>query len=437
MDSIQSPDAQSLAYLTADLPGVGGVIKRFDEDFVVDELPLYPASGEGTHIYFTIEKRGLTTLAAVRIIARSLGRQPRDIGYAGLKDAHGITRQTLSIEHIDPGRIESLELARIKIVSITRHKNKIKLGHLAGNRFIVKIRDTVSLAPRAAGFGSRESTHSDRVTDVSPGDDLKSAQSILDVLVARGLANYFGPQRFGVRGDNARVGLAVLRDDYDEAIALILGRPGESDHGDIRRARELFDAGDLQGALTAWARPFAQQQRVCRAYIRSGGNAHKAWRAVDHTLRKLYVSAFQSELFNQVVTRRIDSLDRLLTGDIAYKHRNRACFAVQDAAVEQPRCDAFEISPTGPLFGRRMSAPTGPMGELEDRVLAESGLSRGQMRVKDGTKLDGARRPLRVPLTEATIDAAEDDRGPYLRVTFALPPGSYATCVTREICKVT
>ena len=103
--------------------------------------------------------------------------------------------------------------------------------------------------------------------------------------------------------------------------------------------------------------------------------------------------------------------------------------------MQQPRCDALEVSPTGPLFGKRMTEPTGAPGELERRVLGASGLSTEQMRVRDGTKLDGARRPLRVPLAEAAVGAGEDDRGAYIRLTFTLPPGSYATCVTREICK--
>lgn len=74
MNSADAHGAISLPHLTADLPGVGGVIKQYDEEFVVEELPLYEASGTGTHVYFTIEKRGLPTLAAVKIIAEGLGK---------------------------------------------------------------------------------------------------------------------------------------------------------------------------------------------------------------------------------------------------------------------------------------------------------------------------------------------------------------------------
>jgi tRNA pseudouridine13 synthase len=377
---------------------------------VVEEIPLYPASGEGTHTYFVVEKRGLTTLEAVRLIARRLGRNPRDIGYAGLKDAHGVTQQMLSLEHMDPAAVASIELGRVRVLSVNRHRNKIKLGHLAGNRFVIKVRETTE-------------------------SSVESARAVLDVLVKRGVPNYFGPQRFGARGDNALIGRAVLLDDFDEAIGLILGRPGPVDHGQVRRARELFDSGDLPASAEAWGHAFAEQAHICRALIKSGGDSRKAWRAVHHTLRRLYVSAFQSDLFNRVLARRIDGIDRLETGDIAWKHRNGACFLVEDAEVEQPRCAAFEISPTGPLFGRRMTEAQDAPGRVEAEVLAESGVTCDRLRGKGDAKVDGARRPLRVPLADLALDAGQDAQGQYVRLTFALPPGAYATSVIREVCK--
>lgn len=403
-----------LPYFTADLAGVGGMIKRFNEDFLVEELPLYLPSGQGTHTYFTIEKQGLTTLNSLQLIARALGKRPHDIGYAGMKDAHGVTRQMLSVEHVDPARVASLALGRVKVLSVDRHTNKLKLGHLAGNRFDIKIRE---------------------LSD-TPESLLPSGRRILDTLARRGVPNYFGPQRFGARGDNARIGEAILKENHEEAIALVLGRPGPADHGEVRRARELFDAGDLEAAAGAWPRAFAEQARICRVYHRSG-DARKAWRVVQHTLRKLYYSAFQSELFNRVVALRINHLDRVETGDLAWKHANGACFRVEDAAVEQPRCDALEISATGPLFGRRMTPAMGEPGRREAEILAETGLELNDWTSKDGTRFEGGRRPIRVPLVNAGIEAGGDDNGPYVRVSFQLPSGAYATNVTRELCKVT
>lgn len=411
MSSIPIYIESALPMLTADLPGIGGTIKKYNEDFVVEELPLYPAVGSGTHVYVTIEKQGITTPAAIQLIARELGKVPRDIGYAGLKDAHGITRQTLSIEHVDNSKVAGLQVPRVKVVSITRHGNKLKLGHLAGNRFQIKVRDAVE-------------------------DSRPRAEVILEKLRRMGVPNYFGPQRFGARGDNAAVGLAMVRGEFDEAVATMLGRPTERDHGPVRRARELFDAGDFEAAAEAWpAGVFSQQKRLCRAMIKERGRAAKAFRAVDPTLQKLLVSALQSQLFNEVVTRRITGLDRIEVGDVAWKHANGACFHVDDATVEQPRCENFEISPTGPLYGRRMTECTGHPAEVEKEILDAVSLSKDQIDLRGG-KISGGRRPLRIPLGEVGCEVGSDDRGPFTQMCFSLPAGAYATSVLREVCKL-
>ncbi|MCH7813494.1 MAG: tRNA pseudouridine(13) synthase TruD, partial [Planctomycetes bacterium] len=175
-----------LPYQTADSPGIGGRIKTEARDFRVEELPLYRPSGTGTHTYFGIEKTGLTTQQAVSRLAAALGKRPRDVGYAGLKDARAVTCQTLSVEHVDPQRVERLDLPGIRIQWVDRHTNKLKLGHLAGNRFLIKIRE---------------------VADPS----LPGVEAVLAALTRRGLPNYFGPQRFGRRGDNAAIGRAALQ----------------------------------------------------------------------------------------------------------------------------------------------------------------------------------------------------------------------------------
>src|SRR5688572_17141820 len=134
-------NVDELPYLTTHIAGIGGEIKSRPEDFVVEEVPLYAPSGEGTHIYFQIEKHQLTTMQAIQQIARALGRAPRDIGYAGLKDAEAITRQMFSIEHIDPDKVTKLDLPRIRVLEVSKHRNKLKLGHLCGNKFFIRLRN--------------------------------------------------------------------------------------------------------------------------------------------------------------------------------------------------------------------------------------------------------------------------------------------------------
>lgn len=116
-------------------PPAPGVIRSAPSDFYVQELPLYQPSGQGTHVYLWIQEEGLTTLQAIKDIASALNVKPSDVRYAGLKDAHAITRQMLGIEHIELRHIESLNLPRIKTLSISRHINKLRLGDLRANGF--------------------------------------------------------------------------------------------------------------------------------------------------------------------------------------------------------------------------------------------------------------------------------------------------------------
>lgn len=410
MISVSTSSSAPCPCLTADLPGVGGVIRRYNHDFIVEEIPLYEPCGEGTHVYFRIEKDGLTTHQAVAQIARVLHRAPREVGYAGLKDAHAVARQWLSLEHVAPQQIAELRLPRMRVLEITRHGNKLKLGHLRANRFTLRIRE------------------------VDP-DATRKARAILDVLEQRGLPNYFGWQRFGARGDTWRIGRAAWLGAWEEALRLALGTPTALDRGPVLEARRRFDAGEYEAASRLWFKASVANAKVCRALARRPDRWDLAWRGMDVSLRKLYINAFQSHLFNQVLARRIDAIDRVEVGDMAYLHRNGACFRVQDAAVEQPRCAAFEISPTGPLFGRRMTPAEGEPGHLEAQVLVDNGLSSEVFNSRGGAQEDGARRPLRVPIGDTACVMSEDEHGPCLELRFELPSGSYATSLLNEVCK--
>ncbi len=176
---------------TADLPGTGGVLRSRDEDFVVEEIPAYGPSGEGEHVYVTIEKRDLTTFEVVRRIANALRVNPTDIGSAGLKDRHAITRQQLSLPRpVTPEQALALELPGVRVLSAARHGNKLKTGHLHGNRFVLTLRQL----------------------DVPVAEAATRARAIFAALAAPpGVPNFYGEQRFGTHGDNAARGLALLR----------------------------------------------------------------------------------------------------------------------------------------------------------------------------------------------------------------------------------
>jgi tRNA pseudouridine13 synthase len=128
---------------------------------------------------------------------------------------------------------------------------------------------------------------------------------------------------------------------------------------------------------------------------------------------------------------RLATIDRLVEGDLAWKHFNGACFLVENAATEAHRAESFEISASGPMFGSRMKQPAGSVLVLEQDILAHEGLCPDDFDHGSGVRVEGERRPLRVPL-EAAACRVENN---LLIVEFSLPKGSYATSGVREITK--
>jgi tRNA pseudouridine13 synthase len=157
------------------------------ETFVVEEIPAYAPAGAGEHTFLWIEKQGLTTLDAIRHVAVRLGVDARDVGYAGLKDRHAVTRQWLSVPGVDPARALGLTAPGLAVLQAERHGNKLRVGHLRGNRFEVVL---------AGDAGDAE---------------VEALRASLAELGRSGVANRYGGQRFGAAGDNAAAGLAILR----------------------------------------------------------------------------------------------------------------------------------------------------------------------------------------------------------------------------------
>lgn len=404
----------ALPFLTADLPGVGGVIKVQPEDFLVEELPLYEASGTGTHTYALIEKRGIGTREALNRIAGALGVLRKDIGSAGLKDARAVTRQWISIEHVEPQRLEEVSVPAVRVLQTTRHTNKLKPGHLRGNRFVIRLRNPLLPLEEAA----------------------RIVGEALQVLTAKGVPNYFGPQRFGNRDDNHWLGKAVIQNDASQFMDLFLGRPIEGVEGEsILHARSQYEQGHYEMALASWPRHLSDRCRALRAMAKTKGDKRRAYYGVDKHLKSLFISAYQSALFNQILAARMPHIDKLLLGDMAYKHDNGACFQVEQPETEQPRCDRFEISPTGPLLGERTTRLTGPAGEIENPILDGESLSENELRQMKRLGARGGRRPLRFQPRDVGVTTGQDDLGPYLELRFELNAGCYATTLLSEVTK--
>ena len=335
-----------LPHVTAELPGSGGTLRASPEDFRVDEVPAYLPSGSGPHLYLQVEKRGRTTRDVLRELARALSVPERDAGYAGLKDREAVTTQWLSFPVARDPNPASLAGPGLRVLTVSRHQNKLRPGHVRANRFEVAVR----------------------------GGNLEAARSCAAALAERGLPAFFGPQRFGAAGQNAAVGRALLR--------------GERTPEAARAGRDRF-------------------------------------------LRRLCISAFQSELFNVWLAERIaDGLfATAVAGDVLKKLDTGGLFTCEDPAVDGPRVARFEIFPGRPMFGHKLRATTGEALAREERVLAASGVGPADL-ARGGGEAEGTRRAARLP-----IAIELEPTGDGYRARFELPRGCYATVVMRELMK--
>lgn len=206
-----------------------------------------------------------------------------------------------------------------------------------------------------------------RNLDSSRMNDLRK---VLAEIETRGLPNYYGEQRFGREGDNAMVALQWVL-------------------GNAPRPRSGFQ-------------------------------------------RKLQMSALQAELFNRLVAVRVQTstLGQVLPGDLMKKHDSGGLFLATDVEQAQARADAWEISPTGPMFGAKMRWPEAEARAREEALLGASGLTREHL-VKWKRLAPGSRRFVRVRVPEVALDASGDA----VQLDFTLPAGSYATILLREILK--
>ncbi|WP_052101248.1 tRNA pseudouridine(13) synthase TruD [Novilysobacter arseniciresistens] len=323
-------------------------IRATPEDFRVDELPGFEPSGSGEHLLLEIEKRGMNTAFAARHIAAWAGVPESAIGYAGLKDRHAVTRQRFSV-HL-PRRVApdsagfdiEGEPEYLRLLRHDWHSRKLPRGALAGNRFVLVLRD-------AQG-------------------DRAAVEARLQAMAARGVPNYFGEQRFGRGGDNLTHALAMF-----------------------------------------------------------------AGRRVGREQRGLLLSAARSAAFNRVLAARVEAGDwdtGMVEGEVWMLDGSRSVFGPEplDAALAA-RVAAFDIHPTGPLWGRGELRSAGRVAALEHAMLADGAWPR----VRDGLEKAGLKQERRALRLRPDALAWAWPSPDTLRLEFALPPGTYATVVLAEL----
>lgn len=275
---------------------------------MVEEIPRIHPEGEGGHLWLWVEKRSANTDWVAKELARATDCVPRDVGFAGLKDRHAVTRQWFSVPFSSTTQenLENTEIEGVRILESRQHTRKLKRGTLDGNRFQLKIR-------------------------CFKGDTDQTIQR-LEKIRTTGVPNYFGPQRFGFRGQNVEQGFRLLD----------------------RNAR------------------------------------------LQRNKRSIYLSAIRSFLFNQVLAERVrrGNWNTIIDGDLAMLDGTQSIFLCEkpDADIED-RARHLDIHPTGPMPGKNGTQPSGLAKEMEQAVLGNWPLL---TKVLGAQRVQAGRRALRL-----------------------------------------
>ena len=298
------------------------VFNASPRDFTVEEIPLYAFSGEGEHLVLKIRKKELTTWEMLDIISSHIGIKRRDMGYAGLKDKHAMTIQHISLPAKFSDKLDSFTHEKIKILETTRHNNKIRVGHLKGNRFQIRLKKIL-------------------------GVQKNKLDSVLDWIKANGIPNYFGEQRFGTDGNN-----------WEDGKKLIEGKLRIRD----RKTRE-FLIGSYQSYLfNSWLSKRVEISLLLEKFSES---------ETEEILG--YPKGFFGGTRNQ------PSFFKLLHGDLMMHYPYGRVFYAEDLNKEAERFAEKDIAPTGLLPGIKVKRAEGSARQIEmqyDEEIRQSGARR-------------------------------------------------------------
>lgn len=383
---------------------IEGSVKDAPEDFHVTEILSQTPGGTGPNTFIRVKKEQISTLEVIQILAEFLDRETEDFCVADYKDHQSVSIQWISLEHLDPRALDNFQHDQIEIIKITRHTEKLKPVDLSGNRFEITIRD-------------------------ASDDAEENVRSALNVLSDRGVPNWYGRQMFGYRGNKHYLGWALIKKEWDWFLYELLNSPTDADDQRLVSARNSAKDGDWKRALERFPEEFRAEREALESLSRYPDNKERSVEVIPKIYRQLYLSAMQAFAFNQFLAERIDSYDRLEEGDVAYMHETAGCFPVMDPKDEKPRLDRFEISPTGPLYGEKSLGASGDVGDLEDEVLERCGLTYADFQ-RCRYPVQGRRRPLRVPITQISVQALENGD---VELGFFMPRDSYATSVLEEL----
>jgi tRNA pseudouridine13 synthase len=387
-------------------------IKQQPEDFQVEELTDVTPAAAGPFSFYRLEKRGWTTPDALQAIRRRWKLEGRRISYGGLKDRHALTVQYLTIWH---GPKRCLTHQGFTLKHLGQLTAPYSSADIRANRFRLTLRNL-------------------------DDEELAHARLALESVRRQGVPNYYDDQRFGsVDPRGEFVARAMVRGQPEEALRLALAAPYEHDRSAQKKEKALLHEhwGDWPALKALLPRGHA---RSLVSYLADHLTDFRgALERLRPELQGLYVSAYQSHLWNRILARWL--LDNSpLAHLIEVRLRLGKVPMHQDLDEELYRkLAALELPlPTA----RTRLDPLDPRSALLETVLAEEGLRPEQLKLKGSRKMffsRGERAALCLP-TGLTTQAEPDELHPgrsKLLLAFELPRGCYATLIVKRISRRT
>lgn len=382
-------------------------LRQQASDFQVQELNQLPIGHQGNFAVYELTKSGWNTLDVVQSIATQWKCSRRDISHAGLKDRHAATTQILTIRN---GLQRNLRHQNFKLEYLGQADRATTAHDIAANRFTLVLR---SLSPA----------------------EVESAEAALPVIAETGIANYFDDQRFGsYLAGHPFIAEAWIREDYEQALWLTFAEPHANDDAHEREQKQL-----LRDHWNDWETCKSSLERSHRRSIVTflddrNGDYKGAWACVNSAERGLFLTAFQSHLWNMMLSALLrESLDpadlipmTLKTGDVVFP-----------SSINSAQADDL-FATTLPLPSARVDLADHPHRELIEATLHKEGWAISDLKVRHPRDrfFPRAERNAIVPVQGLDAQFGIDELASNLSkltISFELPRGSYATMVVKRL----
>lgn len=415
-----------MLYYISDAAGTGGRLKEQPEDFIVREISSRPDRTEGGRFTIaTVTVRNWETNRMVRLLSRELGVSRERIGFAGTKDKRAITTQLMSFE-VPVDDLQKVKLKDLTISDPYPAKRGMAIGDLVGNAFEIHVTQCVQPAAAVPGI-------------------VATVQQ--EIAACGGFPNYFGVQRFGVvRPITHKVGEFLVRGDIEGAVRCYLSDPSRSESAAAAAARqELRTRSDWKELLKLMPDELSFEKALVSHLIDVPDDWAGAINALPKNLQMMFVHAYQSYLFNLMISERIRRglpLNRPTVGDIVVPldadrnpaHDQQILATERNLDLVERQIKLGRAYVTAALFGSQTQLAEGEMGEIERQVIAAAHLRPEDFVIPalPHCTSEGSRREILCPVRDLKCQCEAD--GSY-RVAFSLPKGNYATCLMREFMK--